>query len=70
VDKLIEESETIIEREKLAKKWQEMFALIVADNPYLFLYIPTSISAVSKEIKNIHPLPSGYWYNYIDWEKK
>lgn len=70
VDRLIEQSETIIEREKLAKVWQKMFALIANDNPYLFLYIPTSISAVSKKIKHIEALPSGYWHNYIDWIKE
>ncbi len=70
LDRLIEKSETMVDREKLTKIWRKMFALIVADNPYLFLYIPTSISAVNKNIKNIEPLPSGYWHNYIDWIKE
>ncbi len=70
LDKLIDQSEEIVDREKLAKVWQKMFAMIVKDNPYLFLYIPSSISAVNKEIKGIKPLPGGYWYNYIDWKKK
>ena len=70
VDRLIEQSETIIERNKLARIWQKMFALIVADNPYLFLYIPTSISAVSRRIHGVEALPSGYWHNYIDWIKE
>ena len=70
VDALIDKSETVIKREKLAKIWRKMFAMIVKDNPYLFLYIPTSISAVNNKIKNIEALPSGYWYNYIDWVKE
>ncbi len=70
VDALIEKSETVVDRKELAKIWKKMFALIVADNPYLFLYIPTSISAVSKKIHNIEALPSGYWHNYIDWIKE
>ncbi len=69
MDRLIEKSETIVDREKLANVWQEMFAVIVNDNPYLFLYIPTSISAVSKNIHGIEALPSGYWHNYIEWIK-
>ncbi len=69
VDRLIEASEKETNPQKLSQMWQKMFALIVHDNPYLFLYIPTSISAVSKKIKNLEPLPSGYWHNYIDWEK-
>jgi len=69
VDKLIEESQSIIDKEQLAAMWQEMFALIVADNPYLFLYIPNSITAVNKEIHPIEPALGGIWHNYIKWEK-
>ena len=59
----------MIDREKLAKKWQEMFQIITDDNPYLFLYIPNSITAVDKSIKNIEPALGGIWHNYIIWEK-
>jgi peptide/nickel transport system substrate-binding protein len=46
-----------------------MFKMIADDNPYLFLYIPSSITAVNKNIKNIQPGLSGIWYEYIKWEK-
>ena len=69
MDKLIEESQSIIDRELLAKKWQKMFKMITDDNPYLFLYIPNSITAVDKDIKNIKPALGGIWHNYITWEK-
>ncbi|MEA2090806.1 MAG: ABC transporter substrate-binding protein, partial [Campylobacterota bacterium] len=70
IDKMIEESQTIVDREKLSKLWQDMFKIIVKDNPYLFLYIPNSITTVNKNIKNIEPSPSGIWHNYIEWEKE
>ena len=70
VNKMIEESQSIIDREKLAFRWQKMFQLITDDNPYLFLYIPNSITAVDKEIKNIEPALGGIWHNYIKWEKE
>ena len=70
VNKMIEESQSIIDREKLASRWQKMFQLITDDNPYLFLYIPNSITAVDKEIKNIKPALGGIWHNYIKWEKE
>ncbi len=70
IDKMIEESQSIIDREKLGKLWQEMFKIIVDDNPYLFLYIPSSITTVNKNIKNIEPSLSGIWHNYIKWEKE
>ncbi len=70
IDKMIEESQSIIDREELAVIWQEMFKIITDDNPYLFLYIPNSITAASKKIKNIEPSLSGIWHNYIKWEKR
>jgi peptide/nickel transport system substrate-binding protein len=69
IDKMIEESQSIIDREKLSKLWREMFKIIVKDNPYLFLYIPNSITTVNKNIKNVEPSLSGIWHNYIEWEK-
>jgi len=70
IDKMIEASQEIIDKEKLDALFREMFEIIVNDNPYLFLYIPNSITAVSKNIKNIQPSPSGIWHNYIEWEKE
>jgi peptide/nickel transport system substrate-binding protein len=69
LNKMIEESQSIIDREELAKRWREMFTIITDDNPYIFLYIPNSITAVNKDIKNIEPALSGIWHNYIKWEK-
>lgn len=70
VNKMIEESQSMIDREELGKKWREMFKLITDDNPYLFLFIPNSITAVDKRVKNVTPALGGIWHNYIQWEKK
>jgi len=69
MDRMIEESQEIIDRKKLSKIWKKMFKMITDTNPYLFLYIPNSITAVSKKIKNVQNSPSGIWYNYTEWEK-
>ena len=69
IDRMIEKSQTVIDREKLSLMWKKMFKIIVDDNPYLFLYIPNSITVVNKDIKNIEPSLSGIWHNYIKWEK-
>lgn len=68
LDTMIEESQSIIDREELGAIWREMFKIIKEDNPYLFLYIPNSITAVNKDIKNIEPSLSGIWHEYIKWE--
>ncbi|WP_297430897.1 peptide-binding protein [Sulfurimonas sp.] len=69
LDNLIAKSQKVIDRKKLGQMWQKMFKMIVDDNPYLFLYIPNSITAVNKNIKHIEPALSGIWHNYIQWEK-
>ncbi|WP_428737375.1 peptide-binding protein [Sulfurimonas sp.] len=69
LDVLIKKSESISDRKELVKYWQKMFKIITDDNPYLFLYIPNSITAVNKDIKNVQPALSGIWHNYIEWEK-
>ena len=69
MDKMIEQSQKIIDRKKLAKIWQKMFKMITDENPYLFLYIPNSITVVNKKLKNVENSPSGIWHNYIEWEK-
>ena len=69
INKMIEESQSMIDRDKLSAAWREMFEIITDDNPYLFLYIPNSITAVNKRVKNIQPAQSGIWHNYIRWEK-
>lgn len=69
MDKMIEESQSIIDRKKLSQIWREMFKMITDENPYLFLYIPNSITVVNKKIKHIENSPSGIWHNYIEWEK-
>ena len=70
VNKMIEESQSMVDREELSRVWREMFQIITDDNPYLFLYIPNSITAVNKDIKNIEPSLSAIWHNYILWEKE
>lgn len=69
INKMIEESQSMIDSQKLSFIWREMFKIITDENPYLFLYIPNSITTVNKNIKNIEPTQSGIWHNYIKWEK-
>jgi len=69
INRMIEESQSMIDGEKLSAIWRGMFKIITDENPYLFLYIPNSITTVGKNIKNVEPAPSGIWHNYIKWEK-
>ena len=70
IDSLIDTMQYTVEREKLATIQQEIFAKVVADDPYLFLYIPNEITVVDRHVKNIEPSINGIWHNFIEWEKE
>ncbi len=69
VDRLIKEAEQTVDIKKLSKIYRKIFALIVNDIPYVFLYIPNSITAVNRNIKNVEPSIVGIMHNAIDWIK-
>ena len=70
VDKNIELAEKTTDINKLSKLYKEMFREIKNDNPYIFLYIPNSITVVSKGIKNVTPSIIGVTHNQKDWIKE
>lgn len=69
LDRLIDEAEGTVDKRRLGVLYRQMFRQIAADNPYLFLYIPRSITAVSKKIRGVRPALIGLTYNVIDWDK-
>ncbi len=69
VDNLIKKAETTINTKQLSSYYKKIFKLIVNDHPYVFLYIPNSITAVNKSIKNVSPSIIGIMHNEVDWIK-
>ncbi len=69
IDELIDKGAGTINRKEFAKIYKEIYSTIADDLPYLFLYIPNSISAINKNIKNIKPTPISILHNQIEWEK-
>lgn len=69
VDELIEKAEKSVDKKVVTAYYQEIYKLIASDNPYIFLYTPNSITAVSRKIKNIEPSIVGIMHNQIKWEK-
>jgi len=68
VDKLIDRAKSEVNPKEFAKIYRKIFKLIAKDNPYIFLYIPNSITAVSKKIKNVTPSVIGIEHNFIYWK--
>ncbi len=69
VDRMIEEAEKLTDLEKVGEIYRKMFHIIAADRPYIFLYIPDSITAVNRQITPIVPSIIGIMHNQIDWIK-
>ncbi len=70
VDRLIEKAEKTVDPREFAAIYQKLFGEIVEEYPYVFLYIPNSITAVNKNIKGIEPSIIGIQHNEIDWVKE
>ena len=69
VDRLIEMGEATVNRDELGKIYRKIFQEITSDLPYIFLYIPDSITAVNKNIKNVSPALTGITHNQEQWLK-
>jgi peptide/nickel transport system substrate-binding protein len=69
VDKLIEEGSTTVDKDKLSLIYKDIFKKIIDDIPYLFLYIPNSITVINSKIKNLEPAFIGITHNQKDWIK-
>lgn len=70
VDTLIDQGAKTIDQNKLSTIYKDIFKKIADDLPYLFLYIPNSITVVNKDIKNIEPSFTGIMHNQKDWIKE
>jgi peptide/nickel transport system substrate-binding protein len=70
VDRNIELAEQTTDFKKLTQLYQEIYKEIANDNPYIFLYIPNSITAVNKNIKNVSQSIIGITHNRHDWIKE
>ena len=67
VDRLLVEARRIFDRERRKKLYYKINKLIYEDQPYMFLYVPNSLSCLHKRFRGIKPAKAGYWYNFIDW---
>jgi peptide/nickel transport system substrate-binding protein len=69
VDRLIERAERTTDIAKVGDYYKKMFDIIAADRPYVFLYIPDSLTVIDRRITPIVPSIVGIMHNQIDWIK-
>ncbi|HQP30329.1 MAG TPA: peptide-binding protein [Deltaproteobacteria bacterium] len=67
VDDLLDKARHTFD-EKERKAYYDRFQVILArEQPYVFLYAPYALPAVSSRIKGIVPAPAGISYNFNEW---
>lgn len=67
IDRLLIEGRRTFDIEERKKIYREIHRILYADQPYMFLYVPDALVAVSKRFEGIEPSPIGIGYNFIDW---
>ncbi len=67
VDKLLDQGRRIFNQEERAKIYHRIHEIIYDEQPYMFLYVPDSLSVVHKRFQGIEPAPIGIGYNFIEW---
>lgn len=70
LNNLIEEASITVNKDKFKKMYREIYKIISEDLPYIFLFIPNSITVVNKKIKNVEPSFTGIMHNQKDWIKE
>jgi len=67
VDSLLEEARRTFDQEKRKACYHRIHKIIYDEQPYMFLYVPDSISILHSRFRAVRPAPIGIRYNLIDW---
>lgn len=67
VDKLLVEARRTFDQEKRKACYHRIHEILYGEQPYMFLYIPDSLSILHSRFRGIKPAPIGISYNFIDW---
>jgi peptide/nickel transport system substrate-binding protein len=67
VDELLIQGRRTFDQAKRIAIYRQVHALIAADVPYVFLYVPDSLVTVHRRILNIKAEKAGIGYNFIKW---
>jgi len=67
LDSLLEEGRREFNQEKRKSIYWRINQILYAEQPYMFLYVPDSLSILSSRFEGVKPEPIGIGYNFIDW---
>ncbi|MDR0453353.1 MAG: peptide-binding protein [Deferribacteraceae bacterium] len=66
-DRLMSEGTSTFDPVKRKACYDRFQEILAEEQPYTFLFVPESLSAVSKRFEGVEPAPAGLLYNLIDW---
>lgn len=67
VDRLLEDGRQTYDNTRRKQCYVRIQEILAEQQPYVFLYVPYSLPAVSSRIKGIVPAPAGITYNLEKW---
>jgi peptide/nickel transport system substrate-binding protein len=67
VDQLLTDGRQTYDNTKRKQCYDRIQVILAEEQPYVFLYVPYSLPAVSARIKGIVPAPAGITYNLEKW---
>ncbi len=67
IDRLLVEGRQTFDEEERQKAYFRIQQVLAEDQPYVFLYVPYSLPAVSSRIHGIKEAPAGITYNLDKW---
>jgi peptide/nickel transport system substrate-binding protein len=67
VDKLMVQGRHTFDRRVRKACYDRIQEILAEECPYIFLYVPYSLSVIHARFKGIQPAPAGISYNFIRW---
>ncbi len=67
VDRLLDEGRRIFPEDERTLVYRRAHRILSEDEPYTFLYVPESLSAIHARFRGIEPAPAGLTHNFIHW---
>jgi len=67
MDRLLEAISNTADREQAKELWTEYQAVLVAEQPYTFVYFPDRLDGVNRRVRNVVMDTRGDWVNVKDW---
>lgn len=67
VDRLLEDGRSTFDLDKRKKCYDRIQEILHIEQPYCFLYVPYSLTALHKRFQGVKETPAGIGYNMIRW---